>query len=410
MLLWNYLRQLVRDLLSQRLRAAMTIFGIVWGTVAVTLLLAFGDAMHRQLRKSQKGLGESIVICWPTQTSKPWQGLPRGRRVRVTDEDLAVVRREVPEISAITSEYSSSKAPFKVGTKVLVPSLHGASPVFGVIRNFIPAAGGRFLDPLDMSDRKRVVFLGDKLARELFGDAKPVGERVYLAGAPFLVIGVMEPKQQDSNYNGPDASQAVIPSTTYKAVFGDRYVDNFLFQVKDPEKVEAATEKLLGVLARRHKFDPTDREAIMMWDTTEMMAFFETFFALFKAFLAVLGVLTLVVGGIGVSNIMNVVVEERTSEVGLKMALGAKRRLVLGQFLLETFLITLVGGALGFGISWGICAGFPSLGLGDTVGTPVISAQIVLGTVTALGVISLLAGYFPARTAARLHPVEALKM
>ncbi len=409
MLLWNYLKQFVRDLRSQKLRAVMTIFGIVWGTVAVTLLLAFGDAMHKQLRKMQLGLGESIVICFPAQTSKPWQGLPRGRRLRITDEDIDLVRREVPEISAITSEYSSSSAAFKVADKVLVPSLHGTSPVFGVIRNLIPRSGGRFIDPLDMDDRKRVVFLGDQLARDLFGDTEPVGENVYLAGMPFLVIGVMQPKQQDSNYNGSDQSKAIIPGPTYKAVFGDRYVDNFIFQVKDPEKVEAATDKLLAVLARRHKFDPSDREAIMMWDTTEMMAFFETFFKIFKAFLGVLGVLTLVVGGIGVSNIMNVVVEERTSEVGLKMALGAKRRYVLGQFLLETFLITLVGGALGFVIAWSICTGFPKLGLADTVGTPVISAQITLATVAVLGLISLVAGYFPARTAARLNPVEALK-
>jgi putative ABC transport system permease protein len=220
----------------------------------------------------------------------------------------------------------------------------------------------------------------------------------------------MQKKYQDSSYSGSDDDKAWIPGESYKTMFGDKYLDNFVFQVEDARNVEAATDKMLAVLARRHQFDPEDREALMMWDTTEMMSFFEDFILLFQSFLAVLGTLTLVVGGIGVSNIMNVVVEERTPEIGLKMALGAKRRYVMGQFLLETFLITLVGGAVGFAIGWGVCMAFPSLGLEQYVGNPTISAKIALGTVAVLGLISLIAGWFPARTAANLNPVEALKM
>ncbi len=409
-MLINYLKQFVRDVLSQKLRTAMTVFGIVWGTVAVTLLLAFGEGLGQQMRTSWLGLGENIVICWPAQTSRPWEGLPRGRRIRLTDEDLDVVRREVPEIKAISSEYSNSQHALKVGRKVLVPQVVGTSPVFALMRNIIPSEGGRFINPLDMRDRKRVLFLGDQLARDLFGDSEPVGSYVYMAGVPFLVIGVMQTKYQDSSYSGSDDDKAWIPGESYKTMFGDKYLDNFVFQVADPRGVEAATDKLLSVLARRHQFDPEDREALMMWDTTEMMGFFEDFILLFQSFLAVLGTLTLVVGGIGVSNIMNVVVEERTPEIGLKMALGAKRRYVMGQFLLETFLITLIGGALGFAIGWGTCMAFPSLGLEEFVGNPTISAKIALGTVAVLGLISLIAGWFPARTAANLNPVEALKM
>ncbi len=410
MLIFNYLKQFYRDMTSQKLRTAMTIFGIVWGTVAVTLLLAFGEGMHHQLRVSQLDLGENIVICWPAQTSKPWQGLPKGRRIRVTDEDIGIVRREVAEIQAISSEYRNSNNATKVGRKTLVPQVVGTSPIFALMRNLIPSEGGRFINPLDMRDRKRVMFLGDQLARDLFGDGEPVGEYVQMAGVPFLVIGVLQTKYQDSSYSGSDEDKAFIPGESYKTMFGDKYVDNFIFQVEDPKLVEAATDKLVATLARRHKFDPEDREAIMMWDVTEMMSFFDDFFTLFQTFLAVLGTLTLVVGGIGVSNIMNVVVEERTPEIGLKMALGAKKRYVMGQFLLETFLVTLIGGAIGFVISWGICTAFPSLGLVQYVGNPAISARIALGTIAVLGVISLVAGYFPARTAARLNPVEALKM
>ncbi len=148
-----------------------------------------------------------------------------------------------------------------------------------------------------------------------------------------------------------------------------------------------------------------------MWDTTEGMKFIDTFFLAFRVFLGVVGALTLVVGGIGVSNIMNVAVEERTKEIGIKMALGARRRYVIGQFLFETLLITVVGGALGFLISLGhLHASSRSSGSKEYVGDPVISFQVAAITTSILGAIGLLAGYFPARTAANLRPVEALKM
>jgi putative ABC transport system permease protein len=140
------------------------------------------------------------------------------------------------------------------------------------------------------------------------------------------------------------------------------------------------------------------------------MKFINTFFIAFRLFLGVVGALTLVVGGIGVSNIMNVAVEERTKEIGIKMALGAKRRYVVGQFMFETLLMTVVGGVLGFAISWGICTVFPKTGLSEYVGDPVISLQVAAITTSILGALGLLAGYFPARAAANLRPVEALRM
>jgi putative ABC transport system permease protein len=405
----NYLRQFLRDLRSQKLRAALTLFGLVWGTTAVTLLLAFGEGLEARLIKNIRGLGENIVICWPARTSKPWEGLPRNRKITIKEDDIAALKREVPGVTAISGEYSTGNKKFKVGHKVIVPGVTGASPIFAAMRNLIPQTGGRYIDDLDMDERRRVVFLGDGLKRDLFGDAEAVGKYVNINGMPFLVVGVMQKKEQDSSYQGRDTDRASMPATTFRAVYGQEEYGNFVLQVGDAETVEAAKDKVIATLAKTHRFDPTDHEAVRMWDVTENEKFMRSFMLGFRIFLGVMGVLTLIVAGIGVSNIMNVVVEERTKEIGVKMALGARQRSIITQFLFETGLLTFLGGAIGFAISFGVCAAFPS-SLDEYVGTPMISFQVGAITTMVLGLIGFLAGYFPARTAARLSPVEALRL
>jgi putative ABC transport system permease protein len=405
----NYLRQFLRDLRSQKLRAALTMFGLVWGTTAVTLLLAFGEGLQARLIKNIRGLGENIVICWPARTSKAWEGLPRNRKIVVKDDDIAALKREVPGLTAISGEYSTGNKKFKVGRKVIVPGVTGASPIFAAMRNLIPQAGGRYIDDLDMDERRRVVFLGDGLKHDLFGDADAVGQYVTINGMPFLVVGVMQKKEQDSSYQGRDTDRASMPATTFRAVYGQEEYGNFVLQVGDAETVETAKDKVIATLAKLHRFDPTDHEAVRMWDVTENEKFMRSFMLGFRLFLGVMGVLTLVVAGIGVSNIMNVVVEERTKEIGVKMALGARQRSIITQFLFETGLLTLMGGSIGFAISLGVCAAFPS-SLDEYVGTPMISFQVAVITTVVLGLIAFLAGSFPARTAARLNPVEALRL
>jgi putative ABC transport system permease protein len=407
---WKYyLRQFLRDIRSQKLRAALTLFGLVWGTTAVTLLLAFGEGLQARLIKNIRGLGENIVICWPSQTSKPWEGLPRNRKITIKEDDITALRREVPGLTAISGEYSTGNKKFKVGRKVIVPGVTGANPIFAAMRNLIPQTGGRYIDDLDMDERRRVVFLGDGLKHDLFGDAEAVGQYVNINGMPFLVVGVMKKKEQDSSYQGRDTDRASMPATTFRAVYGQEEYGNFVLQVGDAETVEAAKGKVIATLAKIHRFDPTDSEAVRMWDVTENEKFMRSFMLGFRIFLGVMGVLTLVVAGIGVSNIMNVVVEERTKEIGVKMALGARQRAIITQFLFETLLLTALGGAIGFAISAGICAAFPA-SLDEYVGTPAISLQVGATTTAVLGLIGFLAGFFPARSAARLNPVEALRL
>lgn len=404
----NPLHQLVRDLRAQKLRTFLTTLGIVWGTVAVSLLLAFGQAMHRQVLKNMAGLGNAIVIAFPSLTSKPFEGLGKGRRIRLSEDDIQLVRRRALEIAAISSEYSDSLR-LQHGSRTLAVDVSGVSPVFGELRNMIPREGGRFLNPIDEETQRRVAFLGDELAESLFGASDPVGQVFRLHGSPFTVIGVLQPKEQDSSYGSRDKDKVIVPGSTFRALTGQKYVDLFIFTARNVQRTREATAEVRGILAGRHRFDPDDEEALGIWDTSEMFQFMDAFMVAFQLFLAIVGSLTLVVGGIGVSNIMSVVVEERTPEVGIKMALGAKPRGILGQFLAETLIITTVGGAAGLLLSVGICAVWPT-GMEQYVGVPRVDAFVAILTAALLGVVGLVAGFFPARAAANLDPVVAMKM
>jgi putative ABC transport system permease protein len=403
-----FLKQILQDVRHQKVRTLLTLFGITWGTVSVSLLVSFGEALQKRIVKNQRGLGENIVIAWPSRTSIPYEGLGKGRRIRVSEDDIQALRQEIPE-AVFSGEFARDQSKFRRERVRLTPDVSGTSPVFAAMRNLIPAAGGRYIDDLDLDRRRRVLFLGDKLAEDLFGKDDAVGKTVMIDNVPFLVVGVMQAKAQDSSYSGRDKDKAFIPDTTYKGLFGDRYVDNFVFQARDASQVEAATQKVYEVLGRRLKFDPKDKEAVGMWDTTEAEKFFRVFFGTFRAFLAIIGSFTLIVGGIGVSNIMYVVVEERTREIGIKLALGAKPRFIQGQFLMETLILTAVGGILGFLITLGVIAVFP-VQLDEYVGTPEASPVVLVTTTVLLGIIGGIAGYFPARRASQLDPVVALKL
>lgn len=401
-------RQLIRDVRTEKLRTFLTVFGIIWGTVAISLMLAFGTGLKRRMIQNIAGLGDRIVIAWPGLTSIPYEGLGKGRRLRISEEDIGAIRSQVTGLKAISGEYMTSMR-LDYGAKTMSIDVSGVTTEFGSMRNLVPSPGGRFVNPIDDDEQRRVIFLGDKLKENIFGDGEAVGKVVLVNQSPFQVVGVLVKKSQDSSYSGRDNEKAFIPSSTFRALSGDKYVDNMVFQAAKPDQTKKVIDSVSAAFGQRLRFDAKDKEALSMWDTTENFSFMETFMLSFNAFLGIIGVLTLIVGGIGVSNIMNVVIEERTREIGIKMALGAKGRSILIQFLLETMMVTAFGGAVGFLISFGICSIFPA-SLYEYVGKPEVSPVVAVFTAIALGLVGLVAGYFPAREASRLDPVVAMKL
>lgn len=403
-------KQFFTDIRRQKLRSALTMFGVFWGTCSIVLLFAFGQGIREAQIKSQKGLGENIAIVWGGNTSKEFKGMPRGRRIRFTEDDVVQIKSRARTIATISPEYSRWNVPMQRGKQTTSRNVVGIWPEFGTARNLIPEYGSRFVNERDIDQKRRVVFLGDQLKLDLFGSEEAVGETVLINGTPFVVVGILKKKDQDSSYNGRDNRKAFIPSSTFKAMWGHRYINNLVMQSDPKLTMEHAKREVYEILGARYQFDPTDEEALMIWDTTQGFAFLKTFFFAFQAFLVGIGVATLITGGIGVSNIMNVVLEERTKEIGIKMALGARKSTILVQFLFETLLITGAGGLLGFAFAWGVVAVFPAFNLEDYLGTPAVNVWAGLLAVVLLGIVGLVAGYFPARRAANLQPVQALKL
>jgi len=404
--------QFFQDMKRQKLRTCLTVLGIMWGTVAVVLLLSFGKGLQRFSEQQIYGMGRNIVMFGGSTTRKAYRGLAKGRWIGLREEDAHLLKERIPEMKFISPEVNRSlKVNYKRETRLA--NCSGAYPPYGVVRNLFPEPGGRYINELDMQNRRRTVFIGNKLRDNLFGEGSDaVGKIVKLNGIPFTVVGVMKEKIQGNRYMDADAESAFIAYSTFRESFGARWVERFVCRAVDPLQTERMKEGIYQVLGAKYRFDPTDKRALWMWDTTEGDQFTRYFFLGFQLFLLIGGTLTLLVGGIGVANIMYVVVRERRRELGIKAALGATPRTILMQFLLETFLIMMAGGAMGFAFSYGVIRLFQSPMLEKAtqyIGKPVLDPLVAVSAVALLGLVGFAAGWSPARRAANMDPVQALE-
>jgi putative ABC transport system permease protein len=398
----------------QKKRATLTIASLAWGTVTILLLLAFGEGLRRQISKNEQAMGTNLAILWPGETSIPYKGLPEGRGIRPRLDDVEFVRERMPDLDAVWGEVTSWRTALAYGRKTVNGRIIGTIPIYGSRRNQFPRPGGRFIDPRDEAEKRRVVFLGNELARDIFALEDPVGKTILINNSPFTVIGVMIPKRQSSTYGGPDAQHGVIPASTFKALFGKDRLNVLVLRVKNPEDMDDALVRLNQVLSPRLGFDPQDTRVFGVWNTVEGQKMGAKIMLGLQIFFGVIGALTLIIGGVGVANIMYAVVKERTREIGVKMALGARRNWITGPFILEGLVYTLLGGLFGALIAIVLVV---LIGLLPTegnealefLGKPTLSWSIGLITVAILGTAGLLAGYFPARRAASIDPATTLR-
>jgi putative ABC transport system permease protein len=411
-------RDLVKDVLrtlwTHKLRSALTMFGIAWGIVSIVLMVAAGEGLRVGQKKVAATLGKDLMIVFAGQTSLQAGGTRAGRRVRWNDTDVPVVQQESPDCEHVLPELGQENiritSSFNSGAFLVT----GSTPAFAYVRS-LDIGMGRFYNQEDLNHARRVAFLGAEVRKQLFGSRPAVGETIMVQDFPYLIIGVMRAKDQDSSYDGFDVNKVYVPYSTMQRDFPNKppdtmhTLDRLLVTPASVAQHEPCKHEMKKVLARIHNFDPGDKEALHVWDTVEEAKAFETMTNGMKYFLGAVGLTTLFLGGLGVMNVMLVAVRERTREIGVRKAVGAASRHILWQFFIETVLLVAISGGVGLGVAFGICALVNLMPMPQFFAGLLPTWQSGVFSAVLLGTTAVLSAMYPARRAASIDPIEALR-
>jgi putative ABC transport system permease protein len=422
--------QSFENLRANKLRSFLTMFGIMWGMISVVILSATGEGFRRGNEKVMLELGRNIGIIWGNRTTMQAGGERAGRRIFLTVDDARAIAAESAMVEVVSPEIERQAVSVKSLYNSASPRVTGIEPPYQKIRT-IELESGRHFTWLDEEQVARVAIIGDDVADQLFGKRHPVGETVMMNGLPYVVVGKMRKKDQDSNYSGPDNTKIFVPFATMMRDMPRRDAAPGILsdiivaprqEIVDrlPGVLDARTGRIedidwplvrdvRAILARQHGFDPADRRAIDMWDTSLNSLMFGRMIKRMREFFTIVGVVTLALGGIGVMNIMLVAVKERTREIGVRKALGATTATIQRQFFLEGFFLTLASGGIGMLIAIGLCALVNLAPMPARFSGMVLSWQAAVLSLVTLIVIGVVTSTYPARRASQLPPVEALR-
>ncbi len=400
-----------------RQRSILTTISLAWGVACFVILYSYGDGFQVALQTAFRAIGQDLVLMFGGQTSTQAGGERAGRKIRLELGDVDAIRDSVPMVAAVSPEVMIRGATVVRGYRTQTLSIRAVNPVYGKIRNMTMATG-RWLTADDQLHKQRVAVMGAEAAQKMFGEIPPEGEELTINGLRFTIVGVLKTKTQISNYNMPDNRCLFIPYETASLLRDIKYPEFIVWTPVSPVFRAEAVRQVRETLARTHNFSPNDERAVQILVFNEFMRIIDTMALALRALLGFIGTLTLAIGGVGLANIMLVSVTQRTREIGVLKSIGATRRSILWQFLLEAMAIVTFGGAIGVLCGWAVTAALQTLPLlgplfKDTTGVGDIHLRIsqfaVLTSTLLLEAVGLVAGLLPAIKAARLDPIEALR-
>jgi len=414
MIFTDLLLDTLRTLWAHKLRTFLTMFGIAWGIVSITLMVAAGEGLRVGQEKQQETFAKDLIIVFTGRTSLQAGGLRAGRAVQWDSVDVPPVQQEATSCKYVLPELERDGIRVSSPYNNATPEVAGSYPPFAEIRS-ISVQTGRFYDWGDEQAGRRVAFLGSNIKKQLFAGRDAIGETIALNDTPYTVIGVMAIKDQNSSYDGWDVDKVFVPFSAMSKDFPSKppllatAVDHLLVVPKSLPEHEDCLKQVRQTLGRLHRFDPLDKEAAPVWDTVENAKAVRKLMDAMQYFMGAMGITTLLLGGIGVMNVMLVAVRERTREIGVRKAVGASSRAILQQFFVETLIIVFLSGGGGMAVAYGLCA------LVNLVPMPPFFAGMMptwrSGTMSfaVLGTIAVLSALYPATRAAHVDPIEALR-